>query len=160
MVRDTHMVSPFAYRERQWCGYDDVQSVETKVKFHCQLICLYSRKKTLFCIEWTVVDILFVLCILSSLLIYLLHISKQASYIVSLGLAGAMVWSIETDDFHGNCHAGPFPLITTIRTVLRDGKPIPTPTPPPTPTPTPEPETTTVRNGRCILLEILTWLYV
>ncbi|ROT64165.1 chitinase 5 [Penaeus vannamei] len=76
VVRDTHMVSPFAYRERQWCGYDDVQSVETK-----------------------------------------------ASYIVSLGLAGAMVWSIETDDFHGNCHAGPFPLITTIRTTVHSAMP-------------------------------------
>ena len=71
-----------------------------------------------------------------------------------------MVWSIETDDFHGTCqttggeeddireegeeeegeeegeeaeHKQTFPLITTIRTILRDGRPIPTPTPAPEP---------------------------
>lgn len=32
------MISPYAYKDRQWCGYDDVQSVETKVEFQWQSI--------------------------------------------------------------------------------------------------------------------------
>lgn len=146
------MISPYAYKERQWCGYDDVQSVETKVELHYQKYMIWPRM--VYSGYSVCITYITIFAHLSKI-----HISIQASYIVSLGLAGAMVWSIETDDFHGNCHAGPFPLITTIRTVLRDGKPIPTPTPPPTPTPTPEPETTTVRTRSCIHLRIITWPY-
>ncbi|XP_042219680.1 chitotriosidase-1-like isoform X2 [Homarus americanus] len=93
VVREKHMVSPYAYHDRQWCGYDDVKSLTVKA--------LYIKEK---------------------------------------GLGGGMVWSIETDDFHGLCHQhnDTFPLITTIHTILRDG--------PPAPTPTPEPETTTVEG--------------
>ncbi|KAK7084936.1 Endochitinase 1 [Halocaridina rubra] len=96
IVRDKNMISPYAYRERQWCGYDDIQSATIK-----------------------------------------------AEYIIKLGLAGAMVWSIDTDDFHGKCNGTQtFPLITTIRTILRDGKPIPTLPPTTTSVTTVNPNTT------------------
>ncbi|XP_071524963.1 chitotriosidase-1-like [Panulirus ornatus] len=73
MVRDEHLVSPYVYRNRQWCGYDDVESLTNKT-----------------------------------------------AYLMSLGLAGAMVWSVETDDFHGSCDDGPFPLLNAIRNALEN----------------------------------------
>lgn len=38
----------------------------------------------------------------------------QAQYAVSKGLGGAMVWSIDTDDFQGNCFGKSFILIKSI----------------------------------------------
>ena len=35
-----------------------------------------------------------------------------------MNLGGAMVWSIETDDFHGSCHGTPFILTKTIHETL------------------------------------------
>lgn len=55
-------------------------------------------------------------------------IQTQAQYATSKGLGGAMVWSIETDDFHGSCHGSPFILIKTIYETLNG--PIVYPTPP------------------------------
>lgn len=34
------------------------------------------------------------------------------------GLGGAMIWSVETDDFLGVCGAGKFPLLIAINSVL------------------------------------------
>ena len=58
---------PYATREYQWIGYDNVKSIIRKIAF------LTKRK-----------------------------------------LGGAMVWSIETDDFRGQCGKGKYPLLSTI----------------------------------------------
>lgn len=50
-------------------------------------------------------------------------ISLQASYIKNQGLAGAMVWSFDLDDFSGKILGGkPYPLLTTLHTVLTKWK--------------------------------------
>ena len=59
----------------------------------------------------------------------------QTDYIKSMGLAGSMVWSVETDDFRDRCGFGTKnPMMTAIWTNL-NGE-IPTPAPQPT-TPAP-----------------------
>ena len=55
---------------------------------------------------------------------------------MSKGLAGAMIWSLETDDFTGSCNGIPFILLKTIVSTLNGGV-IPTP-----PTPDPNAPTT------------------
>ncbi|CAG2178751.1 unnamed protein product, partial [Oppiella nova] len=40
------------------------------------------------------------------------------SYLKGKGLGGAIVWSIDTDDFHGNCGGRKHPLMKTISTEL------------------------------------------
>jgi len=47
-------------------------------------------------------------------------ITTKAAYARDLGLAGGMVWSVETDDFHGNCGQGAFPLINAIARTIRN----------------------------------------
>jgi chitinase len=42
----------------------------------------------------------------------------KTKYAMDLGLGGAMVWSIETDDFKGKCGKGPNPLLQTIHDTL------------------------------------------
>lgn len=42
----------------------------------------------------------------------------KVQYIKDNGLAGAMVWSIDTDDFHGFCTGKKFGLIATIDEAL------------------------------------------
>ncbi|XP_011310399.1 acidic mammalian chitinase [Fopius arisanus] len=51
-------------------------------------------------------------------------IREKAELVKDLGLAGAMVWSIETDDFKGIC-GHKYPLLKTINSVLRGGTPVP-----------------------------------
>ncbi|XP_058054145.1 acidic mammalian chitinase [Anopheles bellator] len=96
--------APYAVRNNQWLGYDDLRSVQLKVQ-------------------------------------YLLH----------HGLGGAMVWSLETDDFRGVCGGGQYPLMHEIRSLLNGGTPSEPTTPPPTvPPPTSTagtPSTTTVAGG-------------
>ncbi|XP_046399185.1 chitinase-3-like protein 1 [Ischnura elegans] len=57
-------------------------------------------------------------------------IKLKAQFAAQLGLKGAMVWSIETDDFHGGCHGVKFPLLRAIWEGLNGGE---VPTPPPAP---------------------------
>ncbi len=41
----------------------------------------------------------------------------KAKFINFLDIAGGMVWSIDTDDFHGDFHDKPFPMLH-VRTIL------------------------------------------
>lgn len=43
---------------------------------------------------------------------------KKAEYVVELGLGGIMFWSIDNDDFRGECHGKPFPLIEAAKEAL------------------------------------------
>jgi len=45
-------------------------------------------------------------------------VSVKSNYIVSNNLGGSMFWSIETDDFRGNCGGGSFPLITASYNII------------------------------------------
>ncbi|KAK0085497.1 hypothetical protein PV325_005030 [Microctonus aethiopoides] len=47
-------------------------------------------------------------------------IKEKAELINDLNLGGAMVWSIDTDDFNGVC-GDKYPLLKTLNTVLRNG---------------------------------------
>lgn len=67
VVREEMIVSPYAYKDTDWFGYDDMKSVESKVKFAFKM-----------------------------------------------NLSGIMVWSIDTDDFNGQCHGVKFPLVKSI----------------------------------------------
>jgi len=58
----------------------------------------------------------------------------KAEYAAYMNLGGAMVWSIETDDFHGTCDGKPFSLIKTIIEAINGPIVIPT-TPAPLTTP-------------------------
>lgn len=51
----------------------------------------------------------------------------KSNYIKKMKLGGAMVWSVETDDFKGFCGHGNFPLIRTLYNVVIGNTPIPTP---------------------------------
>ncbi|XP_072500419.1 chitinase-3-like protein 2 [Notamacropus eugenii] len=63
---------PYAVKGNQWVGFDDVESVETKVQ-----------------------------------------------YLKNSGLGGAMIWSIDLDDFSGDfCKKGPYPLLQAIKRTL------------------------------------------
>lgn len=46
-------------------------------------------------------------------------LTLKSQFVKDLGLAGAMVWSIETDDFLGICGNGRYPLLTVINSVVR-----------------------------------------
>jgi hypothetical protein len=48
-------------------------------------------------------------------------LSFQTEYAVQKGLGGIMIWSVETDDFLGNCHGMKYPLLTAINSVLFGG---------------------------------------
>ncbi|XP_074046175.1 chitinase-3-like protein 2 [Macrotis lagotis] len=67
---------PYAVKGNQWIGFDDVESVETKVQF-----------------------------------------------LKNLKLGGAMIWSLDLDDFTGKfCKKGPFPLTQAIKKTLESAK--------------------------------------
>lgn len=98
VVRDTYYRAPYAYKSREWIGYDDLDSFKEK-----------------------------------------------AQYILDHDLAGGMVWSIETDDFHGNCFSQKNPLLTELHNTL-NGEII-RPTYPPTTTPSLPPGMSTSRES-------------
>ncbi|XP_076637428.1 chitinase-3-like protein 1 [Colletes latitarsis] len=47
---------------------------------------------------------------------------EKGKYINSMGLGGAMLWSVDTDDFRGTC-GSKYPLLTALNSVLRDNVP-------------------------------------
>jgi len=51
----------------------------------------------------------------------ILCVSFQVEYAVQHRLGGIMIWSVETDDFLGNCHGMKYPLLTAINSVLFGG---------------------------------------
>ncbi|XP_071539685.1 chitinase-3-like protein 1 [Panulirus ornatus] len=69
-------------------------------------------------------------------------VAIKAAYAKEKNLAGMMVWSIETDDFHGKCYNRDFDLIKTLVETFT-GADIGTPVPRPTTTPDPNKPTTT-----------------
>lgn len=100
IVIDPYIQAPYAYKNDMWIGYDDVESLYVKVR--------------------TLSKILYVAKILLTILI-----TFQAKFARDLDLGGAMVWSIETDDFRGYCHNRKYPLINTIRKTMNGGtKPV------------------------------------
>ncbi|XP_011154318.1 chitinase-3-like protein 1 [Harpegnathos saltator] len=62
----------------------------------------------------------------------------KTNYIKSKKLGGVMLWSVETDDFRGECGVK-YPLLKTLNAELRGGVPVP---PPVDPKPTEKPFTT------------------
>jgi chitinase len=64
---DDEQMVPHKVKGDQWVGYDDVQSIQSKIELANQL-----------------------------------------------GLGGAMVWSLDTDDFLGLCGDGKYPLLKAI----------------------------------------------
>lgn len=69
-------------------------------------------------------------------------VTVKSNYVVNNNLGGAMIWSLETDDFRGKC--GPaYPLLNTIYSIVMSGNVAPTsaPTPAPTQGPTQAPTT-------------------
>ncbi|XP_072764970.1 chitinase-3-like protein 1 [Anoplolepis gracilipes] len=77
-----------------------------------------------------------------------ISLTEKTNYINSLNLGGAMLWSIETDDFFGHCGTK-YPLLKALNIGLRGGVP-PEPTEPPTkPTAQPTQPPTARPNGIC-----------
>nr|AFC60661.1 chitinase [Pandalus japonicus] len=70
-------------------------------------------------------------------------VAIKAQYALDKGLAGCMVWSVETDDFHGKCHGMKNPLMTNIVEVLSGGIYTKPSTEPPPPTTTWDPSRST-----------------
>lgn len=64
---------PYAYKDNQWVGYDDLESVKIKTK-----------------------------------------------YIVKHCLGGAMIWSIDLDDFRSSCSDKPYPLTRAVGLTLKE----------------------------------------
>lgn len=67
IIRDEYYHAPYGYRDNQWVGYDDPDSIREKCQFS-----------------------------------------------TSLGLGGAMVWTIDMDDFNNKCNLGVSPIIQVL----------------------------------------------
>jgi chitinase len=70
-------------------------------------------------------------------------IEVKARWAMERGLGGVMIWSVETDDFHGLCDEKNVLIKTMYRTVNGE-----IPPPPPTTTPDPTAPTTSTTTGR------------
>ena len=47
-------------------------------------------------------------------------VRKKAELVKSMKLGGAMIWSLDLDDFKGNCECEAYPLLKTVNRVLRN----------------------------------------
>ncbi|XP_053686883.1 chitinase-3-like protein 1 [Sabethes cyaneus] len=57
-------------------------------------------------------------------------LALKMKFLLDLDLGGAMVWSLESDDFHGLCSTERYPLMNVIYAALRNGALPPTSAPP------------------------------
>ena len=48
-------------------------------------------------------------------------VRAKAQYVNEKNLGGIMFWSIDNDDFRGNCHGRPYPLIEAAKEALLAG---------------------------------------
>ena len=49
-------------------------------------------------------------------------INEKIKFLKNKKLGGAMIWSIDTDDFHGHCSGKKYPLVKDISKQLNNGK--------------------------------------
>ena len=49
-------------------------------------------------------------------------IARKSQYVMDEGLAGAMVWALDLDDFNGVCGEGKYPLLSTIKNIFSKKK--------------------------------------
>lgn len=83
----------YTYKGIQWISYDDPDTVKQKVKFTP-----------------------FFGFLLFLLIFY--PFPLKAKYVVQNGLGGVMFWSIDTDDFLGECYSQPYPLLAAANKAL------------------------------------------
>lgn len=76
-------------------------------------------------------------------------LTEKAEYVKTHGLGGAMVWSIETDDFQGAC-GEEYALLKTLNHVLRNGPPVKPTSPNNKPKPTEPSKPTPPSSAMCI----------
>ena len=82
---------PYAFKDDQWVGYDDPKSIKLKVS---------STLSPQISANCLLID--------SS--------PKKCEYAAKRKLAGAMIWSLDLDDFTGNfCNEGKYPLLAAIK---------------------------------------------
>ncbi|XP_055531990.1 chitinase-3-like protein 1 [Wyeomyia smithii] len=71
-------------------------------------------------------------------------VALKMQFMLDLDLGGAMVWSLESDDFHGQCSSQKYPLMNVIYAAINNGA-----APPTTPVPsTPSAATTTTTTSK------------
>lgn len=98
---DADQEVPYADQGNKWVGYDNVKSFHIKVKSVPWVF--WEPNPGLQEIKW----------LLSSIL-------KQAERLEQNNLGGALLWTLNLDDFTGAfCNQGQFPLTSALKNALR-----------------------------------------